>query len=276
MSDLELEQLAGKYKIGNYVDSHGVDRERIIDQLLRKDQANNSRVAIFISIISLFIACFSLWQSFSKDVSLPSTANPIIQNPKIEEPKGIACTLEAKLCPDGSSVGRSGPDCVFSECPSTIKLKDNKDGTQTFTSSVGYNFTFPTKYHPSRNSDWREEQLIDGNCSMNFTMGMGNITSTVVPYKGEPLKDFYLSLRVTQTQGYTVKYEDIAVAGKKGLMVELGPAGDSGSGTTIVVPFNNNYALTLGISYLGKDDPEVRSILKSIKLNELDMSQCGK
>ncbi|MFA5929658.1 MAG: Kazal-type serine protease inhibitor [Candidatus Micrarchaeia archaeon] len=28
-----------------------------------------------------------------------------------------ACTLEAKLCPDGSSVGRIGPNCEFAACP---------------------------------------------------------------------------------------------------------------------------------------------------------------
>jgi hypothetical protein len=28
-----------------------------------------------------------------------------------------ACTLEAKICPDGTAVGRSGPDCTFSPCP---------------------------------------------------------------------------------------------------------------------------------------------------------------
>ena len=28
-----------------------------------------------------------------------------------------ACTQEAKLCPDGSSVGRQGPDCEFAACP---------------------------------------------------------------------------------------------------------------------------------------------------------------
>jgi hypothetical protein len=27
------------------------------------------------------------------------------------------CTQEAKLCPDGSAVGRSGPQCAFVECP---------------------------------------------------------------------------------------------------------------------------------------------------------------
>lgn len=32
----------------------------------------------------------------------------------------IACTQEAKRCPDGSSVGRTGPNCVFAPCPSLI------------------------------------------------------------------------------------------------------------------------------------------------------------
>ena len=29
----------------------------------------------------------------------------------------VACTMEAKLCPDGSYVGRSGPNCEFAACP---------------------------------------------------------------------------------------------------------------------------------------------------------------
>lgn len=28
-----------------------------------------------------------------------------------------ACTMDAMLCPDGSSVGREGPDCEFAACP---------------------------------------------------------------------------------------------------------------------------------------------------------------
>lgn len=34
----------------------------------------------------------------------------------------VACTAEAKLCPDGSSVGRSGPKCEFSPCPTALPL----------------------------------------------------------------------------------------------------------------------------------------------------------
>lgn len=31
--------------------------------------------------------------------------------------KEVACTMEAKVCPDGSSVGRTGPKCEFTKCP---------------------------------------------------------------------------------------------------------------------------------------------------------------
>lgn len=29
----------------------------------------------------------------------------------------VACTMEARQCPDGSYVGREGPSCEFSACP---------------------------------------------------------------------------------------------------------------------------------------------------------------
>jgi len=36
------------------------------------------------------------------------------KNPK---ENGVVCTTDAKLCPDGSYVGRSGPNCTFDPCP---------------------------------------------------------------------------------------------------------------------------------------------------------------
>lgn len=30
----------------------------------------------------------------------------------------VFCTMDARLCPDGSSVGRVPPDCEFAACPS--------------------------------------------------------------------------------------------------------------------------------------------------------------
>src|SRR3989338_9585624 len=33
----------------------------------------------------------------------------------------IACTQEAKICPDGTAVGRTGLNCEFAACPSAVK-----------------------------------------------------------------------------------------------------------------------------------------------------------
>lgn len=43
----------------------------------------------------------------------------------------VFCTMEAKLCPDGSYVGRSGPKCEFAACPNTaarLEYKNNEYG----------------------------------------------------------------------------------------------------------------------------------------------------
>lgn len=36
-----------------------------------------------------------------------------------------ACTMEAKLCPDGSYVSRSGPNCDFAQCPVKLGFIDD-------------------------------------------------------------------------------------------------------------------------------------------------------
>jgi len=37
----------------------------------------------------------------------------------LNQAEPVACTMEAKLCPDGSYVGRTGPKCEFAACPET-------------------------------------------------------------------------------------------------------------------------------------------------------------
>lgn len=37
-----------------------------------------------------------------------------------QAPKQMACTMEAKMCDDGSAVGRTGPNCEFAECPNVV------------------------------------------------------------------------------------------------------------------------------------------------------------
>lgn len=48
---------------------------------------------------------------------------------RVKTPEQKACTQEAKLCPDGSSVGRVGPNCEFTPCPSPSSSQTDKTAT---------------------------------------------------------------------------------------------------------------------------------------------------
>lgn len=55
------------------------------------------------------------------------------------EPK--ACTAEAMICPDGSAVGRTGPNCEFSPCPTGTTPSISASPSEGFTGVE--NFTCP-------------------------------------------------------------------------------------------------------------------------------------
>lgn len=75
---------------------------------------------IFFPIVGFYLGM--LYQSQQDQQILKNP--PITVYPKITIPsptpkaiEGKMCTMEAKLCPDGSYVGRSGPNCAFAPCP---------------------------------------------------------------------------------------------------------------------------------------------------------------
>jgi hypothetical protein len=41
--------------------------------------------------------------------------------------ESVMCTMEAMLCPDGSSVGRTGPNCEFTPCPGSENAEPAPD-----------------------------------------------------------------------------------------------------------------------------------------------------
>ncbi|MDI1227142.1 MAG: hypothetical protein PSY14_05620 [bacterium] len=94
-----------------------------------------------------------------------------------------ACTKDAKMCADGSSVGRTGPDCQFPSCPEekgpstpppegrqmcTMDAKICPDGSGV--GRTGPNCTFapcpgekpnPTDTPPSEDGEAEEEEIPD-------------------------------------------------------------------------------------------------------------------
>lgn len=64
----------------------------------------------------------------------------------VSKPKEIACTMEAKICPDGSSVGRSGPKCEFTPCPSVSPQDKPKDETANWKTYEDLENNYTIKY----------------------------------------------------------------------------------------------------------------------------------
>lgn len=83
------------------------------------------------------------------------------RNPAVPAiPEGQACTMEAKLCPDGSYVGRSGPNCSFADCP-TQSTSTDKIYTDT---ANKFSFTYPEKLSTKYISvvDWPPQVQLTG------------------------------------------------------------------------------------------------------------------
>ena len=62
-----------------------------------------------------------------------------------KNPLQVVCTMEAKICPDGSAVGRTGPKCEFAECPKGPVVKKE---TGTLTGQVTLSPTCPVERVP--------------------------------------------------------------------------------------------------------------------------------
>ncbi len=70
---------------------------------------SNKKVVFFGSFVIFFVV-----------VAIYATLRFSVEQVTSDVPSGdqiVVCTMEAKLCPDGSSVGRSGPKCEFASCP---------------------------------------------------------------------------------------------------------------------------------------------------------------
>lgn len=69
-------------------------------------------VVVVLVVAGVAVAKFG---NFGKGGDLAVTPTPVVTTtPTGDE---VACTQEAKQCPDGSYVGRTGPKCEFAVCP---------------------------------------------------------------------------------------------------------------------------------------------------------------
>ena len=77
----------------------------------------------FLAILSLIIIASVANLLILNDLGFMPAQKIVSQMPKLPSLPNVppfppvACTEEAKICPDGSAVGRIGPNCDFAPCP---------------------------------------------------------------------------------------------------------------------------------------------------------------
>lgn len=81
-----------------------------------------------------------------------------------KQEKTVACTQEVMVCPDGSTVGRTGPNCEFAACPVVKKPVVKVDETNSWPIYKNDKHGFEIKYPPS----WIFYDIDDNFLVMNF------------------------------------------------------------------------------------------------------------
>lgn len=76
------------------------------------------QLALLIGAVSLMVISSVVGYYFGTQHSA-NTASQEILNQSPSPQSDVICTMDAMICPDGTSVGRTGPDCEFAPCPDT-------------------------------------------------------------------------------------------------------------------------------------------------------------
>lgn len=133
------------------------------DQLLRK----------LLMVLGVLIVVAMIFAGF---VFLKFTQSKPINNQMMGDNQGnssgnkmTACTMEAKQCPDGSYVGRTGPNCEFALCPSevspapTLAPSNQTQNWQVFSKEAwGFSIKYPPQYQVLSENNQTVEFGMDG------------------------------------------------------------------------------------------------------------------
>lgn len=96
---------------------------------------------VIFSLIIFYIASIqrsNVHNQIEISPDLAVTPLPVVPNGQEDQGDGVFCTLEAKLCSDGSYVSRVPPNCEFSPCPEEDLVDPDDKKTDVIDLQISY------------------------------------------------------------------------------------------------------------------------------------------
>lgn len=72
---------------------------------------------ILIALACVIVLAVLIGYMMGKSTPPPQVSGPIPTPPMMYEQNEQVCQLDAMVCPDGTTLGRTGPNCTFPACP---------------------------------------------------------------------------------------------------------------------------------------------------------------
>jgi hypothetical protein len=133
-------------------------------------------------------------------------------------PSGTVCTTEARICPDGSAVGKSGPKCTFAACPFP--------NVETTVGSITLAFVLPGGYAADEHATGADPELVGAFIKPSSTQSPHTIVIRAFPIpEGQKASEVMLAhtqLEPTgETATSTTAFKTVTIGGKSFYAITL-------------------------------------------------------
>ena len=106
--------------------------------------SSNKIKYVLIAVLVLFLLTIiggAYYLGMARQQSIFQKPNNVIT--PTAKPSSKVCTQEAKQCPDGSYVSKTGPECEFSPCPTLAITKESAATLKYSSTKAGISFYYP-------------------------------------------------------------------------------------------------------------------------------------